>query len=142
MLALLLTAALAWTPSPQEQQLVRALSSRDAPASCAELEALVPEPVQSLAQVVDQVSMPPWAPMRAATCLIENHSADRPALFDSWVTQPNKRGLAKLVFARLHLIEPVQRLSLVEHARLGPYTDALNSGLLRSPSAELRALAR
>ncbi|MEZ4322627.1 MAG: hypothetical protein R3F61_34490 [Myxococcota bacterium] len=137
----LLSIALAWDPSPEEQQLVRVLSSRDGALPCAELEALVPEPVRSLENIVEHVEMPPWAPMTAAACLVEHHAEDRPELLASWVTDPDKKGLARLVFNRLHLLEPERAEALVEAGSKGPYRADLRAALLRAPDPALRQRA-
>ena len=59
--------------NPDLDAVVLALSSRDA-VSCESLEALTTTPTATLVEVVDTVQMPPWAPMRAANCLIEHHA--------------------------------------------------------------------
>ncbi|MCB9677053.1 MAG: hypothetical protein H6737_18190 [Alphaproteobacteria bacterium] len=142
MIAALLTAALAWDPTPKEEALVRALSVRDGAPDCAEVEALVDEPAHSLARVVENVQLPPWAPMYAASCLIERHAAEKPEVLASWVVGTETKGLAKLVFRRLHHLEPDQARSLVDRGRSGPWQRELDAALVASPDAGLRALAR
>lgn len=115
-----LTAALAWDPTPKEQDLVRALSHRDGAPPCADLADRVDDPVVSYTRVIEHVQYPPWAPMRAAICLIEHHEAEAEPLLLGWVTDPSKKGLAKLVFHRTHLLE-AERAERIERAALaGP----------------------
>jgi hypothetical protein len=142
MIALLIATASAWTPTEAEQTLIRALSARDGAPPCAELEALVPEPVESFERVVEHVAMPPWAPMHAAACIIENHAHERADLLASWTTGERTKGLAKLVFHRLHLLDDDQAVELVEAARTGPWAVALDRSLTASPKGWLRDLAR
>src|SRR5688500_16900831 len=78
---------------------VHALSMRD-PVSCERLEALTPTPVETLLAVVDTVTMPPWAPMRAAACLLEADALDVRDRLDGWVTEPALKGLGRLVLVR------------------------------------------
>jgi hypothetical protein len=142
MIALLIATASAWTPSDAEQTLIRALSSRDGAPPCEQLEALVPDPVASFERVVEHVSMPPWAPMHAAACIIENHAHEHADLLASWTTGERTKGLAKLVFHRLHLLDDDQALELVETARTGPWTRELDRSLATSPKGALRDLAQ
>lgn len=141
MLALLAGVALAWTPTDAESSMILAFSSRDGAPPCAEVEALVPDPVASLENVIAHVQMPPWAPMHAAACLIEGHGAERPELLASWVDDPALKGLARMVFHRLHRLEPDQARSLADRALAGPLAADANAILARSPDARLRALA-
>lgn len=141
MLLLTLATALAWQPTADEEALVRALSTRHGAPPCSELANLSATPADSLEHIVDHVEMPPWVPMHAAACLIEEHFDAKSEVIARWVREPNKKGLAKLVFNRLHQIEPSDARSLVDTARSGPYAQHLNAALVRSPSAEVRALA-
>lgn len=100
------------------EAVVRALSMRD-PVSCARIEALTPAPVDTLLSVVDTVKMPPWAPMRAADCLLERHAIDVEERLDRWVTDPALTGLGRLVLARidrlpLEVAVPIARRALAE----------------------------
>ena len=79
----------------------RALSHRDGAPPCAEIEALSEAPVDDLKYVVNHISAPPWAGMRAAQCLIERHPAAIEAELDLWVTDPGRVGLGILVLNRL-----------------------------------------
>ena len=142
MIVLFSLTALAWNPTDAEQTLVRALSARHSPPPCAELATLVPEPAESYQRVVENVAMPPWAPMHAAACIIEHHAHEKPALIASWTTGERTKGLAKLVFHRLHLFDDDQALELVQTARTGPWTTELDRSLVASPNGELRDLAK
>lgn len=141
MLTLLTGAALAWTPTDAESAMILAFSARDGAPPCAEVEALVPDPVQSLESVIAHVTMPPWAPMHAAACLIDGHGAERPELLASWVDDPALKGLARMVFHRMHRLEPEQARSLADRALAGPLSADARDILARSPDARVRALA-
>lgn len=115
-----ITVAFAWDPTPADQSLIRALSSRDAAPICADLADRVPDAVASFKAIVEHVEMPPWAPMRAATCLIEHHEAEAEPLMLQWVQRVETKGLAKLVLRRTHLLE-LERAERVKTAALqGP----------------------
>jgi hypothetical protein len=88
-------------PTAPEAELLRQLSLRDGSPPCAELEAGLPDAVASLKAVVANVSMPPWAPMRAAECLIAGHSASVRGDLVAWVTEPGLKGLGLLALNKL-----------------------------------------
>ncbi|MBA2320208.1 MAG: hypothetical protein H0V89_03545 [Deltaproteobacteria bacterium] len=94
----------AWTPSAQEEALLQQLSLRDGSPACAEMEVGLSDPRASWKAVVDHVSMPPWAPMRAADCLISGHSAASRADLVGWVTRPELKGLGLLALGRLDVM--------------------------------------
>jgi hypothetical protein len=77
---------------------VRALSSRD-PVTCSAIESLTSTPVPTLLAVVDGVTMPPYAPMRAADCLIRGHAAEVQPQLERWVVAPELKGLGRLVLS-------------------------------------------
>lgn len=141
MLTVLFNLALAWTPTEPEAAMVRAFSARDGAPPCAEVEALVPDPATSLEAIVDHVSMPPWAGMHAAACLIERHSGDRRATLLAWTTDPARKGLARLVFNRLHLLQPDDAELVLEGALAGPLAADARAALVRSPDPALRERA-
>ena len=84
-------------PSPESVDEVtavhRALSSRDAGPSCAEVEALTSDPVATLTTIVQTVELPPQAPMRAATCLVDRHAEAASELLVGWMGAEETRGL-------------------------------------------------
>ena len=97
-------AARAATPPPSglpwvgEADAVLRLSVRDPAPTCEQALAGVPEPTAVLRHIVDTVNMPPWVPMRAAACLLRDPSTPTEVAL-SWVSHPDKRGLALLVLA-------------------------------------------
>lgn len=121
-------------------KVVRALSSRD-PVSCSTIEALAADPVPVLLAVVEQVSMPPYAPMRAATCLIDAHAAKIQPQLEQWVVQPELKGLGRLVLGSLDRMPaevsvPVVRRALAEGS--DPALAAERAAAASTP--EIRAL--
>lgn len=115
-----LSLALAWDPSPAENDLIRSLAHRDGSPPCAELEARLADPVASLTRVIEHVKYPPWSGMRAAVCLIEHHEAEAEPLMKAWVTDTSKKGLAKLVFRRTHLLQAERATRIQQAAMAGP----------------------
>lgn len=120
---------------------MRMLSSRD-PVPCATIEALTPDPTATLLAVVDTVERPPWAPMRAANCLIQNHATEAQSAIERWVVAPELKGLGRLVLSSLDAMPlsvavPVARKALAEGADPVLARERISA----AKSAEIRALA-
>ncbi len=131
-----------WTPTAEESALLLALSSRDAPASCEVLEATVAAPVASLSAIVTHVTMPPWAGMRAADCLIKRHGAEVAADLDRWVTRPELKGLGTLVLSQIDVLPADVALAVARRAvSAGPDPVDARRRLGQSTRPEIRALA-
>ena len=108
-----------WQPSEEEDAVYRALSLRD-PQSCEQVESLATEPVAVLLTVVDKAQMPPWAPLRAATCLAAGHGeAVRDELL-SWVGSLETKGLAYVVLEQLDKMPEALAAELAAAALAGP----------------------
>lgn len=139
-------------PAPSEQPsqppadeslsaMIRALSVRDGEPSCAEVEALSPDPVASMRQIVATVQMPPTVPMRAASCLLRGHGAEIEADLLSWVSAPETLGLAQLVAGDIDSLPPDLGKRVAERALAGPLAEKLQPKLAESANAEIKALS-
>lgn len=125
--------------SEVDATVVRALSSRDG-VSCAAVEALTATPRETLEQVVDTVSAPPWVPMRAAQCLIEGHAAEIQPRLEAWVVDPALKGLGRLVLAEIDQLPATIAIPVAKKALAGPDAVVAAARLRESASAEIRAL--
>lgn len=119
--------------------LLAALSSRD-PVSCTDVEALVPDPVPALVEVVHTVKMPPSAPMRAAGCLVESHAHEVPDLIEGWMKGADTKGLALLVAGRLDALDPELAARFASAGMAGPWATDVQPALEKSTLAEVRAV--
>jgi hypothetical protein len=130
-------------PEPVDEltAVVRALSARDAAPACDEVEALVSDPVATLSEVVQTVEMPPYAPMRAATCLVDGHAEEVADLLVGWVTAEAQRGLGLLVVQRLDDLPLGVAVRIAERGRGGPVDPELTEALRASERPELQELA-
>ena len=110
-----------WTPTAEQTAVYKALSIRDPAPSCEEVEALTSEPVATLRVVVEHAELPPWAPMRAAHCLVTGHPTEAETDMLAWVGGEQTRGLALLVFGSLEVLptEVVRRVATA--ALAGPH---------------------
>lgn len=125
--------------APVDAAVLRALSSRD-PVPCAQVEALSAAPREALEAIVDTVTAPPWAPMRAAQCLIDGHAAAAQARFERWVEDPALKGLGRLVLGQLDRL-PVEVAVAVSRKALAGSDPALARERIAAAQApELRAL--
>jgi len=130
-----------FTPSAEERAVYDAFLSRDASPTCAEVETLTETPVETLQVIVREAVQPPWVGMRAADCLIRNHSVEIEAELKAWVTDPDLLGLALLALGTLDEMEPTVALNVAEAAMDGPLKDQAGERILKSQNEEIRALA-
>ena len=124
--ALLLNAAhatddLPWPDDSPESAVYRAFLPRHPQTTCAEVAQRTPNPVRSLNAVVHGPALPPWVPMRAAACLVDEHLEAGEGEITAWLVDPELLGLARLVQRRLsHMPAPIaQRLE--KAAIAGPH---------------------
>jgi len=117
--------------------LVQSLSVRHGAPSCATLTATAEE----LADVVTHVAMPPWVPMRAATCLVEQHAEGSEPQFLAWVTEPEKLGLGRLLLRRLDGLPDALALRIVQTGVHGPLRDEVIHTASQDPRPEVQQRA-
>lgn len=127
------------TPVGGTAPLLIALSSRD-DVSCADVEALVTDPVPALVEVVTTVKMPPSAPMRAAGCLVERHAHEVPEVLEGWMKGDDTKGLALLVSGRLDGLDPELAVRLARAGMSGPWATDLQPAIEKSTVPEVRAV--
>ena len=112
-----------WAPSPDDLAVHKALTARHWDGDCATVEALATEPVQTLQNIVDHASAPPWAPMRAATCLLRGHATEKQAEIERWVTEPELLGLGILTLQQIDDLPEAVALSVAERALASGQTE-------------------
>ena len=137
--AAILLPSLAFAGPEQVDEVVVALSSRH-PLPCPEIEALTPTPSDTLLHVVDTVALPPWAPMHAAQCLLRGHAVAVQPAIETWVVDPTKQGLGKLVLNQLDVIPPEVAVPVARRALAGPLADLARERVAASVVPEVRAL--
>jgi len=129
-------AAQAAPPAP----LVQALSARHGVEDCKRLEAHSETLEADLNRVVREVTLPPWAPMNAAICLIEEHHASSKDALLGWVQDPQQTGLARLVFRRVNRLPDATAIDLMQHALNGPHREEALVAAQADTRASIRAL--
>jgi hypothetical protein len=125
--------------SPPPAPMLQALASRD-DVSCVDIEALAPEPVSALVEVVATVKMPPTVPMRAAGCLVERHAHEIPEVIEGWMKGADTKGLALLAAGRLDALDPELAARFARAAMAGPWATDVQPSLEKSALPEVRAV--
>lgn len=130
-----------WTPNAEEDAVWRALSVRDAPPPCADVEALAKDPVATLISVAEHATMPPWVAVRATSCLATGHAEEAKATLLGWVVNPNLRGLAFVVTDSTGKMPEGVALEIARAGLSGPHAADLRKRLLKSSWPSVVALA-
>ena len=133
--------AAAHTFSAEAEAIIRALSVRDPVPACADIEALTQTPVPTLVEVVDHATMPPWVGIRAADCLVQNHSAEIEAELLSWVSTPQTKGLAILALNQLDVMPSELAVKVATTAVEGPLAATARPRIARASDETLKAIA-
>ncbi len=118
----------------------RALSVRDPEPDCADIDTLSPTPLQTLLDVIDRASMPPWVPMRAANCVLQRHGAEAQDTLQGWVADDKARGLAILVFDGIDALPEDVALPVAQAGLAGPWSEDAASRLAGSSRPSIVAL--
>ncbi|MEN0067868.1 MAG: hypothetical protein AAGA48_37410 [Myxococcota bacterium] len=141
-ISMALAAPISGASSNVDEAMWMLLSARHA-VPCETVTATSPDPVEDLLVVVEQVSMPPWAPMRAADCLIRQHAADVRVVdeLQEWVVDPARKGLGRLVMTRIDALDAPMAVDLARRA-WAANLDArfVERRLLRSANPDIRAV--
>ncbi len=132
---------LASTCWADDDALLRALSVRDPAPSCAELSALTDEPAADLRDVAETVTLPPWAPMRAAQCLVAAHSEASESAFQQWVVDPTREGLGLLVLRRTAQLPDDLARAVITSALDGELAVQARQAALSDPRPTVQSLA-
>jgi hypothetical protein len=134
-----LLASIALAAPENVGEVVRALSYRH-PVACAEIEHLTATPVDTLQHVVATVELPPWAPMRAAECLVRGHAAEVQSSIETWVTDPALTGLGRLVLGDLDAMPVAVAVPVARNALAGHLAAVARERIAASAHAEVRAV--
>jgi len=131
-----------WNPNADQAAVYKALLVRHDSPTCDELDAMSADPVGTYGYLVDHAEQPAWVAMRAARCLMVNHSDDAAPRMRQWVTDPALRGLGILTVTNLDLVALDLATQLATLALTdGPDPDGMRKRLQRFDTPELRALA-
>ncbi len=110
-----------WPGTELQREMHRAFSHRDAAPECAVVTADSEDPLGDLVFLAEEVAMPPHAGMRAAYCVINEHSEAGLDTLVKWSTGPQTEGLARLLFGRLAFLPPEVAATVRDAALAGPH---------------------
>ncbi len=127
--------------TPEEQAVYDALLGRDSSPSCDELASLTLDPVGTYRVLIEHATMPPWVGVRAADCLVSEHSVAAREDIAAWVQDPELLGLALIALGGLDKMDPEVALDTARLALEGPLADRARERILKSESEAIRALA-
>lgn len=125
-----------------EQSVHRALSVRDPAPDCAEVLAGVEAPVPVLVRIAEEAEAPPWAPLRAAGCLVRLYGEAAEGHLRDWVVDPAREGLAHLVLSQIDLLPEPVAVEVVRDALTGPHRAAAEEAAAASERPDVQALRR
>ena len=106
------------SPKTDNSSLQIMLSAHDS-LPCSRLNFETKEPWNELNSIVLEVEKPPWAAMRAASCMIELHPTSSQEFFLEWIVDAKSKGLAFLLAKNIDAFPLSQGLALVEAALKG-----------------------
>ena len=140
---MLLTMAMAWAWSPTEadETVYAALSVREQVQACDEVAALVEDPLTSFRAVVEHAQMPPWAGLRAATCIARLYPEEGRADVLAWVGSQQTKGFALSVVGIVDELDEDLAVALAEAAVAGELAAELAPRLASSSRDAVRLVA-
>ena len=115
---------------------VRQLSVYDGNIVCSNLPKQ--ERQSTLTYIVENISLPPWAPMRAATCLAKLYPEEAQEDLVRWVESPEMKGLAFLLTKQIKTMpDPVaQRIAVA--GLNGPFSAEIRTRLAKLNDSRLK----
>ena len=118
--AVLSTFAWGAPEQPLKDRVVKALTLRDGGPACEVMQTWGSdsEVASVMREITETVSMPPWVPMRAAQCVVNDAKTDARsyALIEGWMSDTNTTGFALLVMQNVDRFEANRAQSLAELA--------------------------
>jgi hypothetical protein len=126
--------------SLSQKSLIRQLSMRDGSPSCESLSKGNDEFQRDLKIIVEHVTHPPWAGMRAASCVIELYPEQSLNTFEEWMTQENTMGLAYLLSSKLSEMPESIAIPVAEAGLSGPHSKGVLERIRLNQSPEIKAL--
>ena len=129
-------------PSPAQTALFNALKLRHEGPPCSDLTALSESAADDLVWLVENVKHPPWVGIRAAQCVIREHTDAKADAIDLWVSEPKHRGLALLTMGLLDELPEPAAIRFATLALEGPLADEARKRLVDSIHESVGNLAQ
>lgn len=133
--------AWAWSPTEADETIYAALSVREQDQACDEVATLVDDPLSSFRAVVEHAQMPPWAGLRAATCIARLYPVEGRADVLAWVGSQETKGFALSVVGIVDELDEELAVALAQAAVAGELAADLAPRLASSRLDAVRAVA-
>ena len=127
-------------PSHSQSALYDALKGREDPPTCETLATLSPQLADDLIWLMDNANQPAWVGVRAAYCVLTQHADDKALEIDTWVTDPDRRGLAILTIGFLDKMSDKHVERIAAKALAGPHAADARKHLSESGNPKLMKL--
>ena len=127
-------------PSPSQTALYDALKARENPPTCDALAKLSPQVADDLIWIMDHAYQPAWVGIRAAHCVLAKHADEKAPEIDTWVTDPERRGLAILTIGFLDKMSDAHIERIAAKALSGPHAADARKHLSESGDPKLMKL--
>lgn len=129
-----------YTFSAEEQAVYDALLRRDGAPTCDELAGMTLDPVGTYRVMIEHAVMPPWVGVRAADCLVTEHSVAAREDLEAWVQDPELLGLALIALNGLDKMDHEVAMGVARAALEGPLAEQAGDRILKSMDDEIRGL--
>lgn len=117
-----------------------ALATKNPEPRCQDVDKLTSDPVAAYRHVANNVTEPTMVPMRAATCLLQQHPREAEAEALKWVADPNASSLTTVALNRLDTLPADSAMKIAQAALAGPHKDLAKMRIARLRTPELKAL--
>ena len=117
------------------QTTIRQLSVYDGTITCDKLPSQNRQ--ETLTHIVDNVGLPPWAPMRAATCLTKLYPEEAQEDLIRWVENPQTKGLAFLLTKQIQTLPTPVAKRVASAGLKGPFAEEFRSRLIKQNDVRL-----
>ena len=128
------------TPSPSQTALYNAMKMRENTPDCDQLDQYSKTVADDLLWLMDNANQPPWVGIRAAQCILTHHAEAKADVIDTWVIDPDRRGLAIMVFGMLDVLPEETSVRIATKALEGPLADDAKVRIEKSERPVIQAL--
>jgi len=109
-----------------------ALQVRHEAPTCESLAKMSESVADDLLWLIQNTKSPPWVGIRAAQCVIREHTEAKADTIDTWVTDPQYKGLAVLTFGLLDELPESVAMRFATLALEGPMAEDARKRLIDS----------
>ena len=127
-------------PSPTQLAVYEALKGREDPPTCETLAKLSDQLPDDLIWLMDHANQPAWVGVRAAYCVLTEYADEKAEQIDTWVTDPERRGLAIMTIGFLDKMPDEHMERLAAKALAGPHAADAKKHLSESGDPKLMKL--